>query len=136
MKEKIINTVKVISGYLFFVFIVTIIINATGGDEDTGKYPEQLITLTEFIVNCIAFASMIGIIGLIIVFTEDRKYTFKLTLFYFVLLFIVCLYISAPRGITDIEHFPHDLIQNAFTYFFMFSFISFFVLLRIFTNKK
>lgn len=135
MKNKIINITKGLFGYLFFVFIVTIMINAQE-NEEAEKHIYKLITLTEFIVNCIAFGSMIGIIGLIIVFTEDRKYNFKLTLLYFVLLFISCLYIAAPQGITNLEHIPHDLFQNAIAYFFIFSFISFFILLKIFTNKK
>lgn len=136
MKNKIINTAKGLLGYLFFVFIVTIFINVTGRDDETGKHPEQLITLTEFLVNCVSFAAMLGIIGLLIVFFEDHKYSFKYILLYFFLLYIFSLYISAPGGITDIDHIPYDLISNSFTYFFIFSFISFFIILKAFTSKN
>lgn len=58
MKNKIINTAKGLLGYLFFVFIVTIMINALE-NEEAGKHSHELITLTEFIVNCIAFGSIL-----------------------------------------------------------------------------
>lgn len=133
MKSNIINIFKGVSGYLLFVFLITIFIN-TSSEDDTGNRSQHLITLTEFIVNCISFASLLGVATLLIVFFEDRKYSLKLISLYFLLLFISCAYYSFGSKIGT-AHISSDLITNSFILFFLFSFISFFVLFKAFSNR-
>ncbi len=136
MKEKILNTVKGVSGYLLFVLVITLFINSGSNYEETDNQPTQLITLTEYILNCFFFASTLGLVGLIMIFSEERKYSFKLTLLYFFFLLIFSVYTSSPpNGITSLDLITTELISNSFTHFFLFSFISFFVLLRTFSRK-